>query len=1700
MTARSIAAQPWRTVAGVATVWALVASCGELAGPDSPPTGHIMFYPVFESTAASLVPVERLLVTLMRSDSVTIAAADTIDLVAGQDSIDLGIEVILLQSAEQFFLDLKLIDAAGDTVFRGSSIVTASPTGETGEVQQIPLSYTGTGSAAVSVQVTTPVAKVFFGDTVQIGAVALDSVGEPIPGTPVRFSSLTPSAGSFSDDESGLFIAGSVRGDALVEARLLTGPADTGSVSVQSPPAAVGITSGNSQTGPIGAPLPSPLAVTVNGTDSLGVEGVLVVFAAVGNGSVSVDSVLTDSLGVAQAVWTLGTTPGAQQATATVPAISASVTFDATATAVLFKWTNAGGGNWSDPTNWDVGVVPGTGDDVIIDLDGTYGVNLDVSASVNTLTLGAASGSQTLVVASNTLTMAGTSTVGANGVLALSGATAMLTGAGTLSVSGAFIWSQGTVGAGGDIQIETTGTLSLAGGSMLLRGGRQLNNAGSVVWSAGTLDAGDDVVVTNQVGGTFDIQGSVSFDHTPGAAPSMTSLAPGGSASAPQQVAASFVNLGTLTGTVAAFAAINVAFINTGTVDLQAGTLDFLGGGTSSGTFTTAGGTSLRFGAGTFAFDATSSISGTGQIFFVGGTTVINGGFTNLAPGVTVLSAGTVEFNGTTSVNSLFVSGGIFGGTGLVSIDGAIDWSAGTMTGTGTTKVLSSGTLTLSGSAKTLIGGRILDNAGTGIWTGGDIDAGDGSAVINQSGGTFTITASVALNHSQGGAVPTFTSSGIVDVQPSSGVVVFQSTFNNNSSITVTKGTLSLTGGGAGAGSFTVPTGATLLFGGGAHTLATLTNDGTVDVQAGTAKVTGTYTQTSGVLQGAGVFDLPNGLATSAIVNMTGTLVVGSGLSVSNYSVGTTEFAGTGPQSIPSLGYTNVVVTGTAFFGAGTTISGNLTVTGGSLDVGLQAVVVTGAFGTTAGGVLKMIDGRGSLDVGGDVIIDGGSTAGKLTAGTLNVAGNFTQSGDPASFAPAAAFVVSFGTGGCTAATISFADPVNSNFGRLNLSNRAVSFASAALVAGDVTGTGDITETSGPHTVTVTGNVNITSSPCAQQITLGTLKITGNLTVNTAVTLTTLEIGGVLALGTGSYSVTNTVFTAATAPQIMPMAFSPYNNVEVRPSNALDTVRIDGSMTIAGTLTVSGTGVFALPSALTDTVTVTGGDVTVKDNGILDVGGIGTVLNVSNGGNVIVSGNAEFYIGLAGGVNVTGNFSTQDLGVLEMVNIGDVLDVDGDVTFGGGSTAGELIAGTLVIGGNFTQSGDPASFAPTGSFQTTFDGSVLQTVSFANPGATSSRFQNLAITNSSGSVDLSTNAQVNGNLTVTSSILTGTGTLTVVGNVTVASTLSMTGLAVGGVLSVTGTYGVTNTEFTGSAQIIPNLTYTNVMVTGTAQFALFGSHTVAGSVVVSGNGNLTVDTTNVIVNGNFSVQDLGLLTMSDFSSFLQVDGSVLFDGTDNNPTLQGGQLHVGGNFTQLATNSPVSFHSAGVDVYLFGTGAQTVSFATPGIGIGVELSHFRSLFITKSTGTVTLASDVFATGNLGSGVSFSPTIVGNGNKLLVGGFDVDDLALDRVLLEYKVDPLTIPANGFFTAFDNVNFTNYLTSDTQFTIIHPGGVSPFTLNNITFGTTPTTGLYMDVTDNAVDANLLTIQMASPTPGTPTTFVSTGGSASVVWPWP
>ncbi|HEU5358679.1 MAG TPA: hypothetical protein VFU45_06155, partial [Gemmatimonadales bacterium] len=85
-------------------------------------------------------------------------------------------------------------------------------------------------------------------------------------------------------------------------------------------------------------------------------------------------------------------------------------------------------------------------------------------------------------------------------------------------------------------------------------------------------------------------------------------------------------------------------------------------------------------------------------------------------------------------------------------------------------------------------------------------------------------------------------------------------------------------------------------------------------------------------------------------------------------------------------------------------------------------------------------------------------------------------------------------------------------------------------------------------------------------------------------------------------------------------------------------------------------------------------------------------------------------------------------GTLVMTNTADSLEVVQGATFGGNSTAGLLTAGTLILDGDFTQTGDPKAFAPSGTHLTVFNpatrsGGVTHAISFSNP--TTSTFQDL---------------------------------------------------------------------------------------------------------------------------------------------------------------------------------------------------------------------------------------------------------------------------------------------------------------------------------------------------------------------------------------
>src|SRR5262245_5767215 len=145
-------------------------------------------------------------------------------------------------------------------------------------------------------------------------------------------------------------------------------------------------------------------------------------------------------------------------ATATDPLGNTSeFSFPVTAALAVIQWNNASGGNWSLAANWSPAQVPGAADQAQITLAGTYAVTVDVNAQVAGLTLGGASGTQTLTVGSG-LVLGGASTIGANGALQLSGGT--LDGAGDLTAGGPITWTSGSMTGTGRTIVNATLALS----------------------------------------------------------------------------------------------------------------------------------------------------------------------------------------------------------------------------------------------------------------------------------------------------------------------------------------------------------------------------------------------------------------------------------------------------------------------------------------------------------------------------------------------------------------------------------------------------------------------------------------------------------------------------------------------------------------------------------------------------------------------------------------------------------------------------------------------------------------------------------------------------------------------------------------------------------------------------------------------------------------------------------------------------------------------------------------------------------------------------------------------------------------------------------------------------------------------------------------------------------------------------------------
>ncbi len=186
----------------------------------------------------------------------------------------------------------------------------------------------------------------------------------------------------------------------------------------------------------------------------------------------------------------------------------------------------------------------------------------------------------------------------------------IVTGGGTLMVSGTLTWSSGTMSGTGTTAIAAGGTFTIAPGSTINLSQRTLSNAGTGTWVASQAFQMSTGAIFNN-SGSFDCQnagGNLQFQTGGGSINNSGTFKKTTGANT-----VSINNTGNGTGT----------FNNTGTVSAQSGTLAIDCGGTGTGgTYTATGSGTLALGTGgtTLNLDAASTINGSGTINFADGT------------------------------------------------------------------------------------------------------------------------------------------------------------------------------------------------------------------------------------------------------------------------------------------------------------------------------------------------------------------------------------------------------------------------------------------------------------------------------------------------------------------------------------------------------------------------------------------------------------------------------------------------------------------------------------------------------------------------------------------------------------------------------------------------------------------------------------------------------------------------------------------------------------------------------------------------------------------------------------------------------------------------------------------------------------------------------------------------------------------------
>jgi hypothetical protein len=1063
---------------------------------------------------------------------------------------------------------------------------------------------------------------------------------------------------------------------------------------------------------------------------------------------------------------------------------------------------------------------------------------------------------------------------------------------GTGNVQFTFLtWSGGAMEDTGTTTVGAPGHLSIEGSGSKTLDRRTLNLPGTTTdWDDGTIYGQDGAVINNTGSSDFAIHNGQQLYAYSGDTPVFNN-----------QAAVHKDSTGAAT--------ISWQFNNSVFTEVDNGTLNLTGGGTSSGNFVSvltigSSGSKLMFGGGTYNLTGSSSIAGFNAVEFSGGNVEMAGTYNvNGTPASTTVSGATVHFVGTTTSigSTLTVSGGEadfispIGGGGPVSLDsltlsngilnlfanavttpvfaqsggllmGTADvntakltWTGGTMGDTGSTTVAPNGILSMSGAASKTLDTRTLTistgvtgpvtppNPPDPIWTGGTIYGSNGAVINNTT--TFDVGVADQQLYSYTGDTPIFNNFGTFLKRASTGTTTVGWAFNN-----LNNNTDGMTTGGA----VTVQ-GGTLVLHGGASQGADSPDQSQIIVALGAnLRFDSDYFSLGGFssLSGAGAVDFHGGnVEMAGNYNITGSTVV-SGATVSF------------PGTLTNLGGSFTLSGGQADFETNSVTVANASISGGTL-LGTNNVTFTNL--TWEGGAIQ---NTATTAVTGSTLLIGGGGNKFLIGGVLSLAGSTSWVGNTI-----------YGADG--AVIDNFSDFVIQGDQQLFwYSGDTPRFNNHSSLR-KTSGAG--TATIGWRLVNVGGSVQVQSGTLA--LNAGGYSNSGILSPAsfTVASACTLSFGGddyELGAGTTVSGAGNVVFSAGAI-------------------DVTDTYNVTGSSTVSGA-----TVRFLPPGTLTSvgsTFTLSGGQVDFGDHNLTIATGVisGTAWLFGTGAvnftNLTWTGGALWD---AGTTTVSGSLTISGTGTKTLINRTLVLNCNtnwsGGIIYGydgavinnqAGFTFTDATDQPLYWGGGATP-----IFNNSGAFQKT-GGSGAQIVywAFNNASGGSTSVGAATLSLSGGVSQGSFTVAVAANLTFGSgSYQLGAGS-----SVSGAGGVSVSGSTT---LDAFGTYNLTGTTTVGSGAMLEF--YSNA---GTASLSN------AGTVVI-GNG-VTLTLTGSYNQTSGGVTDLfagviaagGGVTIGANSSFFGL-GTINGNLTDSGTLSLGfgsstGILTVNGNYTQTSTGT-----------------------------------------------------------------------------------------------------------------------------------------------------------------------------------------------------